>query len=480
MIRPSASRLVLALAALAGLMLPALINGTAFLFPDSIGYFHAGEASLKALSRLLLDPESAGTLAERGLLNREAQDGISTSRSVYYGIPLVLLFRLGGEWALMLAQSLIVIVALAAGLRRLAVPAAMQPLALAGVFLAGLGLFTTVILPDVFAGLAVLALAQLLPHGAAMTRREHRLWLLLLLACVLSHKAILAMAAALLGLYLLWHALTDRRWPQLPGVLLVLVVAMAGHMAVNIAAERLSGQKPVQTPFALARIVGDGTAERYLRARCPEAGYRLCAYTNRFPMTENVFLWSHDADKGIMQAVPLSDRQQISSEANALVIAAVSAYPLHQMVASFSNLMAQFSTVGVTEYALGPNPGRYVSPRLSGLIERYEASLAGRGLWPFNALSQIMTIVYFASLALLLALLVRRGRSRWRDDPQLAIIGWVLLGLIVNAAVSGVIGGVFDRYQGRVAWLVPLMAVAALAQLRHRQTIAAPPLRVAP
>jgi hypothetical protein len=374
----------------------------------------------------------------------------------------------------MLAQSLIVVIALAAGLRRLAVPAAIQPLALGGVFLAGLGLFTTVILPDVFAGLAVLALAQLLPHGAAMTRRERMLWLALLLACVLSHKGILAMAAAILGLYLLWHALTDRRWSHLPGVLVVLVVAMAGHMAVNVATERLSGQKLVQTPFALARIVGDGTAERYLRARCPDAGYRLCAYTNRFPMTENVFLWSHDADRGIMQAVPLSDRQQISDEANALVIAAVSAHPLHQIDASLGNLIAQFSTVGITEYALGPNPSRSASPRLSGLLKRYEASLAGRGLWPFDALSQLMTIVYFVSLTLLLLLLVRRGRSGWRDDPQLAIIGWVLVGLVVNAAVSGVIGGVFDRYQGRVAWLVPLMAVAALAHLRHRQIMVAP------
>jgi hypothetical protein len=474
MISLSASRLVLGLVALVALMLPALINGTAFLFPDSIGYFHAGEASLKALGQLLFGAENAGTIAERGLLDREAQDGISTSRSVYYGIPFVLLFRVGGEWALMLAQSLIVVIALAAGLRRLAVPAAMQPLALAGVVSAGLGLFTTVVLPDIFAGLAVLALAMLLPHGAVMTRRERILWLALLLACVLTHKGILAMAAAILGLYLLWHALTDRRWSQLPGVLVVLVVAMAGHTAVNIAAERLSGQKLVQTPFALARIVGDGTAERYLRARCPDAGYRLCAYTNRFPMTENVFLWSHDADRGIMQAVPLPDRQQISGEANSLVIAAVTTYPLHQISASFGNLVAQFATVGITEYALGPNPSRDASPALSGLHERYKASLAGQGLWPFHRLSQLLTVVYFVSLILLLSLLVRLGRSAWRDNPQLAIIGWALLGLVVNAAVSGVIGGVFDRYQGRVAWLVPLMAVAALAHVRRRQSRVAP------
>jgi hypothetical protein len=462
------------------LMLPAILNGTAFLFPDTIGYFHAGEASLETMGRLIFGAVDAGASSEGVLLVQEAKDGIATSRSVYYGIPMVLLFRLGAEWAVLLAQSLIAAAALAAGLRRLAVPTALQPLALAGAVVAGLPLFTTVVMPDVFAGLAILALAVLLPHAPHMTKRERWLWLALLLISALSHKAILAMAVGILALYIMWHALTDRHWTCLPSVLAVLVLAIAGHSAVNMAVERITGQKLVETPFALARIVGDGTAERYLRARCPEANYRLCAYLDRFPMTENVFLWSHDPDYGVMNVVPLAERQKITAEANALVVAAVRAYPLQQLGASLGNLVAQFKTVGITEYALGPGSAAHARPALAGLVARYNASLAGRELWPFDWLSRMMTVAYFTSLAMLVALLGRRGRGGRGEHPQLAIIGWVMLGLVVNAAVSGVIGGVFDRYQGRVAWLVPMIAVAALAMLRQRHPAPAQQIRGAP
>jgi MYXO-CTERM domain-containing protein len=98
--------------------------------------------------------------------------------------------------------------------------------------------------------------------------------------------------------------------------------------------------------------------------------------------------------------------------------------------------------------------------------------MAGHDLWPFGAASMLMKFTYFGSFAVLLAALWRLAGTGWGHQPQLAIIGWIMLGLAVNAAVSGVIGGVFDRYQGRVAWLVPLIAVAALAMVRRRRTTA--------
>ncbi|WP_439534045.1 hypothetical protein [Polymorphobacter sp.] len=455
----------------AGLLLaPALINGTIFLFPDSIGYFHAGEASLKTVARLLSPPADPAGPAAAPMLAREAEDGISTSRSVYYGVPFVLLYRLGGEWALALVQTGIVLVALAAALPRMAVPRRLQPWVLAGAVLTGLGLFTTVAMPDLFAGLAVLALAMLLPH-AQMSPRERWLWALLLLAACMTHKGILAMAAALLGLYVFWHLVTDRRWNRLPLPLLALAIAAAGHAAVNYAVEKIAGQPLVQTPFALARIVGDGTAERYLADHCPTAAaadrYVLCDHLDRFPMTENTFLWSHDPAKGIMNALPVAEREAISAESGRLVIAAVTAHPLHQIGASLRNLVAQFSLVGVTEYALGPRPGPGASRAMAGVLDRYADSPARHRPGLFDTASLIMTATYLASLAVLIIALARLPGTGWRRQPVVEIIAWLLLGLIVNAAVCGVIGGVFDRYQGRMAWLMPLAAVAAVALARR-------------
>ena len=49
----------------------------------------------------------------------------------------------------------------------------------------------------------------------------------------------------------------------------------------------------------------------------------------------------------------------------------------------------------------------------------------------------------------------------------------VLAALLLNAAICGVLSGPNDRYQARVAWLLPLMAAGLMA--RSRQPRAAAP-----
>jgi hypothetical protein len=468
------SQMMLATLAVIALVAPALVNGTAFLFPDSIGYFHAGEASLNTLLHWLVPAAGPPGAGQAGALDLDtaARNGISTARSVYYGIPFVLLYRIGDEWALVLAQALVMVLVLALAARRLAIPPAWQWLLLLLLLVSGLSLYTSAAMPDVFAGIAILALAFLLDASDTMPRAERWTWLALLLLSCLFHKAILAIVVVMLGLGVLAEALSGRQWGRLAPPAAMLGLAMIGHAAVNMAVTRLSGAPPVQTPFALARIVGDGTAYLYLKRHCPAAGFELCKHLDRFPMTENIFLWSHDPQRGVMNALPLAARRQISNEADALVMAAVSAFPLHQLQATLRGFGGQLMTVGVTEYALGP--GASADPSLVGLISRHRLSLAGQQRWPFIALSSAMTLAYLATLFWLAGLLAVAGRrDARRQRLDLAVVGWIVIGLAANAAVCGMVAGVFDRYQGRVAWLVPLAAVAVAVQLGRRRAQAA-------
>jgi hypothetical protein len=47
--------------------------------------------------------------------------------------------------------------------------------------------------------------------------------------------------------------------------------------------------------------------------------------------------------------------------------------------------------------------------------------------------------------------------------------GLVLAGVVLNAAVCGVLNGIYDRFQARVVWLVPLLALVCCFQLRTSQ-----------
>ena len=138
--------------------LPALYNHHPVLYPDSVGYFHSGSAALEALEPAesafvdmveakahaaapLSSPHAhpAGkTMAERSL------DGTSTSRSPYYGVLLVILTRLGGEWALPLVQVALSIMAIMLAARHLGRPRALALFSICAAtgLIGGLGIFS--------------------------------------------------------------------------------------------------------------------------------------------------------------------------------------------------------------------------------------------------------------------------------------------------------------------------------------------------
>ena len=58
-----------------------------------------------------------------------------------------------------------------------------------------------------------------------------------------------------------------------------------------------------------------------------------------------------------------------------------------------------------------------------------------------------------------------------RQHPAGGFAAAVLLALLANAAITGGLSGPHDRYQSRIMWLPPLVAVLGIASLR---TIAKP------
>jgi hypothetical protein len=67
-------------------------------------------------------------------------------------------------------------------------------------------------------------------------------------------------------------------------------------------------------------------------------------------------------------------------------------------------------------------------------------------------------------------MLWQRGRAHLAPDSDaVRFVLLLLIGIAANALVSGAISGVFDRYQGRVAWLASLgFAVLLVKMLNER------------
>jgi hypothetical protein len=437
----------------------AILSGGPILFPDSVGYFHAGHS---ALSHFVpgVGPQHAPA---RMPLAVENGDGISTARSVYYGLLYVLAFTLGGEWALPLVQAAVCATALALCLRRVpSLRAWQRPVLIVLVSaVTGLAVFCAAAMPDVFVGLMLLAAAMVLTYSSSMTWIEYSFWLaIIFLGCIFhrGHLAVLAIMLAIcaLGIY-------RQRARQIFVLSAVAGIAFIAHFTVELLVKDMSGEWPINTPFLLARFVGDGTAEPFLVKSCAVKRYELCHFIGRMPMSENEFLWGTRVDKSVMGTSDKAVRQRIAREAPEIELGVIETFPLQELKVTARNVLEQFFDVGVRAYeqeatiALDRPP----TPLHTVLARRVSRGM-DRAVAFLNLESSIMLAVYLISVGGCLVLMRTRYGSL-SGQPELQLVMAMLVGLLANALVFGAISGVFDRYQGRLVWLPMLGFVILLA-----------------
>jgi hypothetical protein len=239
-------------------------------------------------------------------------------------------------------------------------------------------------------------------------------------------------------------------------------VAWIGHAAVGLMVTRVTGESPLPTPFLLSRVIGDGTALPYLDKVCSNTPYLLCQYRDRFPMTENEFLWSSSPGVGVVGHLDQADRRRLAAEGNAIVVGAVLHDPLRQIGITLANMGRQNVTIGVTRFGFlgGLEPER--GPEMSPALTEYRHSAVFQGRMPLQEISWLMTGVYGLAVAGLIALVSRRPRVFFARDDRAVALQLIVAGVLLNACVFGAISSTADRYQGRVAWLIPLLLVVLL------------------
>lgn len=318
--------------------------------------------------------------------------------------------------------------------------------------------FTSTLMPDVMAGLVVLTLWLLGFTGPG------RRWAVgavasLAIAVHLSH---LVIAAAMLVVVVL---LTRRIGPILR-VAAPLVVALAFIIVSNGIGHGRYVVSPYGATFALARLQADGPAAALLRDRCPEAGWYLCAFTDRLPMDSDEFLW----DPRSPVAMDAAGRPRsmgtvlIAAEAAEIVAATLAAYPWEVLRHGLENMAEQLTLFRVGDTLVADY--LQVSARLMVVVgfprelPSFDAALQMRGEMAAAALPFVWPYVPVVVISLLLALWLGRRREVG------TLLACVLVGLLANAAATGALSKPHHRYQARIIWLLPLVAGLALAQRR--------------
>jgi hypothetical protein len=409
-----------------------------------------------------------------GYLARWFEGYLVPSRSTTYGLVLAAGWPLD-FWPIVVLQAAATVWIIGLLLRThrfnahpIALPAITAVLALT----TALPWLASVLITDVFAGLAVLALHALVWHSDRISRRERLAVVVFIAFAVSTHSATYAVLLGLgaVALFASWR--NARLVPR--GGLAAMAVALLLGAAMLLGANYMVSKTIAWTPggygLAFGRMLQDGIVTRYLNDHCPDAQLKLCPYRNALPRDADSFLWGKSVFNTLGRFAGLGD------EMRTIVLGSLHDYPGMQIETALTATARQLVAVASGEGIVTTLWHTY------GIIERYTPSLvpamrAARqqhGEFGFAAINAVDVPVAWVAMALLPALIILGFYS-----AEFTELGWLAATLIValigNAAFCGVISNPHDRYGARMVWIavyaVALAAWRACALVRERGTV---------
>jgi hypothetical protein len=448
------------------LLWPLLLNAAPFYSPDSSSYLRGGEFGFHTGLSMIeqwwhsLIAGSAPTAAT-GDPNAAVAHAIAEAggaRSLIYSVstyllraPGVSLLFLAIAQAGTVAFSLTMLRSLIAP-RSAAAPSLMVAAAVA--LITPAAWYAAYVVPDILAGVAIAS-------AATLTLFFDRIGLTLRLAlvvlaafCITVHGSHLPVALATLaagGAANLWlqrpsfaAGLRRSLWFLSPIVIAVLALLSTSYLAFG----ELS-LAPKRYPIQLARSVADGPGAWHLRDHCATERYAICeVFGTNPPRQVGDFLW---ADGGVRARATPEQMDRIRAEESTIVRRAAMEYPGHQIRRSVMNTLYQLVEFGPGDLVFGLELTDGEDPKLVNAAPDRPA---------LKSVGQLA--IYFGfigGIGLLFA--VRRKLF----PVEIAAVTVVSVGLLANAAVCGILSAVTDRYQGRVAWVLPALVFIILLRV---------------
>jgi hypothetical protein len=399
-----------------------------------------------------------------GYLARNFETILVPSRAVTYGLMLGAGARLA-FWPVLIVQSALTVWIAALTLRAHRLGG--RPWLLTGMIAAlsattTLPWLTSILLTDIFCGLAVLALYLLLLRAETLSRPERIGLVALIAVAAATHSATLAVLLALLAAAAALWCVDRARMPtqRLSDGAIALALGAALVFAADYAVVRKLTWTPGGPSIAFGRMLQDGIVNKYLDEHCATERLVLCAYKNELPRDADVWFWGS----------PLFDKlgrfAGLDREMGAIAWRSLIAYPGLQVQTALIATGRQLIAVHSGEGVLNTIWHTY------SIIERYTPSLAPamhaarqqRGEISFTAINELHYPIALFSMALLPLLLV----MAWRQQIPVelgALAATVTLALLANAAVCGVLSNPHDRYGARLVWLACFAAAIAAVRV---------------
>jgi hypothetical protein len=263
---------------------------------------------------------------------------------------------------------------------------------------------------------------------------------------------VVAVVVLVLKRYPLIHVARAAAWATA-----VLLTAAAANILVHASLYGEPSLTGRRLPYLMARVIADGPGRWWLEKHCPDPKVRLaiCDDVNALPRDSDQFLWGPNA---IWESAGESKRKRLLQDEMTVVLGAVQEYPLVELEISMRHMWRQLFAFNLWNFPADPYILKILHDDLPETGIRYQHSRQFKMDLHENLFSSIQ--VYTVGLSLLI-IVAGLGGLISSEDWNGSLFGLATIILFVvpaNAAVTGVLSTVADRFQSRLIWLLPLLA----------------------
>jgi hypothetical protein len=321
------------------------------------------------------------------------------------------------------------------------------------------------LMPDIFT--SYLVLSVFLFFSWNKKSRGIYLFLSVIIICsILSHLSNISISVLILALlFLLFLFKRSFRiyFRLFLGKCLIMLALLFASLLILIGLNNkyynYSGLSPTSHIFFMARLIDTGFMQEFLTENCDEKSYEMCQYKDNLPNSYQSFLWSpesvfyktggwdlskHEEYKKITRDVLTSPRYLVRFLYNCVI---------HSYDQSVTFKIGDGLT---TQYNKESPPYqeavRYFNHR--EFTNNFQASKQIQGTLNFGLINIINYILIFISILIILWTLIYH-----KIDGSMYLFTYIIIcGVIVNAVATSSLASIFDRFQSRIIWLIPLLA----------------------
>ena len=318
------------------------------------------------------------------------------------------------------------------------------------------------LMPDVFAGVFFLS-AFLLALDGQLSLMERFALAAILMLSVSSHMSLFPIAAIFVGT-LAVSRLAGSRCPGAPPTRIMLAWLLAPVIASGLWTAGLNQYmglgfqlSPSRSMFLLGRLFDEGLAADFLDQNCTHRHFIACRYLSNLPRNSEEFLFQHPL---------LNDIEGHPKEMEEIVRGTLAAYPVRFATSSIRGTLLQLTAIRtgdeIRSYGAWEWNNSAIKQVFPGDFSAFSHSRQFRGslISLADAAAMLHTTTFWLSTVTCLLLV-------WKDRMERVnyFLSWIIVFFIINAAVCATFSGVYDRYQSRVAWLMPLCFIAYVCRL---------------